>query len=86
MKLTKADEEYLRGYAQALQDVMRKMTGGNTCCKSYDPIEFDTNVIHSYAFDLKDGGRHHPLADYENREEITGYMLNEAKDFIFNGL
>ena len=82
MKLNKKEEQYLKGYAQALQDVMFKLTGENTCGKSYDPIEFDETYIHSYAFDLKDGGRHHPLSDYNSIEEITNIMLIESVKFI----
>ena len=82
MELNKKEEQYLKGYAQALQDVMFKLTGENTCGKSYDPIEFDNTYIHSYAFDLKDGGRHHPLSDYNSIEEITDIMLNESVKFI----
>ena len=82
MKLNKKEGQYLKGYAQALQDVMFKLTGENTCGKSYDPIEFDETYIHSYAFDLKDGGRHHPLSDYNSIEEITNIMLIESVKFI----
>ena len=82
MELNKKEEQYLKGYAQALQDIMLKLTGENTCGKSYDPIEFDNTYIHSYAFDLKDGGRHHPLSDYNSIEEITDIMLNESVKFI----
>ena len=82
MELNKKEEQYLKGYAQALQDIMLKLTGENTCGKSYDPIEFDNTYIHSYAFDLKDGGRHHPLSDYNSIEEITNIMLNESVKFI----
>jgi len=65
-KLRKTDKDYLKGYARALQDMMFKLTGDNTCGKSYDPIDFCDEKIHSYAFDLKDGGRHHPLKDYKD--------------------
>ena len=53
-KLSKKEKDYLKGYAQALQDLMFKMTGENTCAKSYDPIDFSDGKIHSYAFDMKD--------------------------------
>jgi hypothetical protein len=82
MKLNNKDEMYLRGYAQALQDLMFRINGDNSCGKSYDPIDFSENEIHSYAFDLKDGGRHHPLSDYESVQEITDLMLGEATEWI----
>lgn len=77
-KLTGKEKEYLKGYAEALQSMMFKITGENTCGKRYDPIDFSDGVIHSYAFDMKDGGRHHPLKDYKNVDDICECMLNEA--------
>ena len=64
MKLTEKEEEFIKGYATALQHIMFKLTGDNTCGKNYDPCEFWDDQLHSYAFNLKDGGRHHPLSDY----------------------
>lgn len=84
-KLTKNEQQYLKGYAQALQDIMRLMTGENTCSKSYDPIDFSDGVIHSYAFDFKDGGRHHPLSDYKDIEDIKECMSKEAEEWLRDG-
>ena len=81
MKLTEKDKDYLRGYANALQHLMFKITGENTCGKHYDPIDFSDELIHSYAFDLKDGGRHHPISDYNSVDEITDLMLKEAEEW-----
>lgn len=81
MKLNKNEESYIRGYATALQDIMFQLTGENTCGKSYDPVEFDSKELHSYAFNLKDGGRHHPLEDYNSVDEITTLMLGEATQY-----
>lgn len=81
-KLSKREQEYLKGYAQALQDFMFKMTGENTCGKSYDPISFSNGIIHSYAFNMKDGGRHHPLKDYKDIEEIKSLLLSDTKCFF----
>lgn len=39
-KLKKEQEDYLTGYAEALQDIMLALTGENSCSKSYDPIQF----------------------------------------------
>lgn len=81
MNLSKSQKEYIKGYARAVQDMMFKLTGDNSCGKSCDPVDFDDDTLHSYAFDLKDGGRHHPLSDYESVEEITELMLNEAVEW-----
>ena len=77
-RLTEKQKNYLKGYAEALQDMMRRLTGEDTCGKSYDPIDFSDGFIHSYAFDMKDGGRHHPLSDYKDLDDISDTLLNEA--------
>lgn len=82
MKLEQHQKDYLAGYAMAVQEMMYMLTGDNTCAKSYDPIDFDENTIHSYAFNLKDGGRHHTLSDYISVEEITNLMLKEGVQWI----
>ena len=86
MKLGEKQIAYLKGYAMAIQSIMYELTGENSCSKSYDPIQIDENNIHSYAFNLKDGGRHHPLSDYNSLEEITELMLKEGiiwiKDYL----
>ena len=81
MKLTDRDKIHLRGYAEALQDMMKKITGENTWDKRYDPISFDDEYIHSYAFDFKKGGRHHSLSDFESAIEIENLMLKEAVEW-----
>jgi hypothetical protein len=77
MKVSGKDKQYLKGYARALQDIMTELTGDNTCGKHYDPIDFSDDKILSYAFDLKDGGRHHPLSDYDSVDEVCALMLKE---------
>lgn len=82
-RLTKNEQNYLRGYANALQDLMFKLTGDNTCSKSYDPIDFGDDAIHSYAFNFKGGGRRHPLEDFENMDDVKRLLiapLMELKD------
>lgn len=77
-RLTKSEQNYLRGYADALQNLMFELTGDNTCSKSYDPIDFGDDAIHSYAFNFKNGCRRHPLKDFENMDEVRRLMLAEA--------
>lgn len=86
MKLSKEQESFIKGYAKAIQDTMIALTGDNTCGKNYDPCEFKDDAIYSYAFDLKDGGRVHPLSDYKTIEEIIGLMLKEGTEFIQENL
>ena len=82
MKLTKEEKQFCIGYASALQDMMRELTGDNTCGKSYDPMEIDDTTIYSYAFDMKDGGRHHPINDYMNADDICFTILDETVSWI----
>ncbi len=82
MEINSEEKEFVRGYASALQDIMLKLTGTNGCSKSYDPCTFDNNnTLHSYAFDLKDGGRRHLLSNYKDVNELTQLMLKEAVEW-----
>lgn len=82
--LSDKEARYIEGYAAALQDIMMVMTGENGCSKSYDPmtVSADGKTLHSYAFDLRDGGRHHPVSDYENIEDIKTQMLRETEVWL----
>ncbi len=78
LKLTSEDKSYLKGYANALQDLLNKATGYNNNSKHYDPIDFKgDDLILSYAFDFKNGGRKHPVSDYTSLEDIANTMLEE---------
>jgi len=79
MKTLKKDEQrYIEGYAAALQDIMRELTGDDLCSKSYDPMTCEETVMHSYAFDMKGGGRHHNVKDFKNLEDIKKTLLWEV--------
>lgn len=77
---------FIEGYACACEDLRRELTGEGGSGKSYDPMQVDleTATMHSYAFDMKSGGRHHPMRDYESFAEIGLYLLDEAIDWIQN--
>jgi len=79
-KLTQDESKYLEGYAAALQDILRRITGENTCGKSYDPmmIDCDGTIMRSYAFNLNDGGRKHFVSDYESIDEICSTLKEET--------
>lgn len=77
-KLTQDQQRFLEGYAAALQDVEYRLTGDNGCSKSYDPMKCEEEIMHSYAFNMKDGGRHHPVKDYKDIEEIKTVLLEET--------
>lgn len=78
------DKAYLECYAAALQMLMLKLTGENKISKHYDPMDIDLSeqVMHSYAFDMKDGGLHHPVYDYGSRCEIEQVLADEAVRWI----
>lgn len=47
------------------------------CCgKSYDPLTIEGHTAHSYAFDFKDGGRHHPFGSLA---ELEGWLDDELR-------
>lgn len=79
-KMSPAQASFLTGYANALQDVLLAVTGANSCGKAYDPMTINLleGVIYSYAFNLRRGGRAHPLIDFESTEEIRKLMLSEV--------
>ena len=72
----------IEGYALACADIMYKLTGESPCAKTYDPMRIEGVIAYSYAFNLKDGGRHHDLRDYKDVGEILGYILQETVDWI----
>lgn len=75
--LTAEEQRYLEGYAAALQDLQYELTGDNNCSKHYDPLTCEASVMHSYAFNMKDGGRHHPVCEYASLDEIKKTLLEE---------
>jgi hypothetical protein len=82
--ITEREAGFVEGYAKALETVMLQLTGDCFSAKSYDPMTVDlrAGVMHSYAFNLKDGGRHHPLADYASVAEICDYLAGETVDYL----
>lgn len=82
MELSERERGHIEGYANALQDIMFKLIGHNTSSKSYDPCTIDDNVIKSYAFDLKSGGRRHNIDEFTDIDEIRDLMLRETLDYI----
>jgi hypothetical protein len=84
-QLTPDEQRFIEGYAAALQDLEYKITGDNSCSKSYDPMKCESEVMHSYAFNMKDGGRHHLVKDYKDVQEILNTLLEEAAvNFVEN--
>lgn len=82
LRLTYDEERAIEAYARALADMMAALTGDSPCAKSYDPMTIEGLTMHSYAFNMKDGGRHHPVTDYETVDEIYSTLLAEAVDWI----
>ena len=73
---------FLEGYALACADIMWKLTNNTPCGKSYDPLMIEGNILHSYAFEFKDGGRHHDATLYNCVGEIMEDMLKETIDWV----
>ena len=84
-QVTQSTALILEGYALALTDMMYRMDGDSPCSKSYDPMWIEhPQLAHSYAFNMKDGGRHHDLSDYRDIGEIMDVLLEEAIDWVKN--
>ena len=82
MKLIERQKGHIEGYAQALTDIEFKLTGYNHCGKHYDPMTVVGENMMSYAFDMKEGGRRHPLMNYSGIDDILKTVLEEAEDNI----
>ena len=72
----------IEGYALACTDIMYAMTKDSPCAKSYDPMRIEGMTAHSYASDLKDGGRHHDLTEYESVGEILKDLVKETLEWV----
>jgi len=79
--LKERESGYIEGYAAALHDLYVKLGGESMCSKSYDPMHV-TDQMHSYAFDMKDGGRHHDFSDYDDLHEVRRTLLSEVLEWI----
>lgn len=79
-KLTPRQAGFIEGFATALEEVYELETGDHRSGKSYDPmtVSEDGTMMHSYAYDMKDGTRHHPVSDYESVDEIAAVLLDET--------
>jgi len=85
LRLTYDQERHIEAYARALDHIMVALIGDEPSTKRYDPMTVEGGVMHSYAFNMKDGGRHHPVRDYQSVEEIEQVLLREAVDWVRNG-
>ena len=74
----------IEGYAKGLQDALFVVTGECSSSKHYDPmtIDLDQGMIRSYAFNLKSGGRYHPLSDYSSPGELMAWMMKDFRDLL----
>jgi hypothetical protein len=86
MELDERQAGFVEGAAWALAEIMGRMTGDNPCGKSYDPMTVDhhARVMHSYAFDMRDGGRHHPFDHYKDHFDAASVLVDEAIGWIRN--
>ena len=79
-ELSDREAGFVEGFAAALERIYQWETGDHRSGKSYDPmtVSSDGMTMHSYAFDMKDGGRHHPVSDYESVDEIADVLFTET--------
>jgi hypothetical protein len=81
-RLTNREEGFLEGFAKACEQICYALTGDFGSAKSYDPLTVDGTIMHSYAFNLKDGSRHHSVKEYDSVEEIWRLMLEETLEQV----
>jgi hypothetical protein len=81
-ELTDRQKGFVEGYACALDILQYCLTGDSFSGKSYDPATIEGDTLHSYAFDLKRGGRHHSLKDFLGGHEICELMLKEILEAL----
>lgn len=72
------DARFIEGYAAALWHLILAFDWMEGHCKTYDPMTIDGDTMHSHVFDMKNGGRHHPISDYKDKEEVCNVLLEEA--------
>lgn len=65
----------VEAYAHACYDILKGLDIKDGHCKMYDPMTIEGDVVHSYVFDLRDGGRHH---NYDNLWELKDDILAET--------
>lgn len=84
MQIGEREAGFIEGAAWALADIMGRMTGDHPGAKSYDPmtVELRARMMHSYAFDMRDGGRHHPFDDYKDHFDAASVLVDEAVEWI----
>jgi len=86
LKLPKEQKKrVLEWYARKLWHILRQLDISDGHCKMYDPLLFDTEkkVVHSYIFDLWDGGRHHPYETLKQVEDgITKEVITEIQSVM----
>jgi hypothetical protein len=71
---------FIEGFASACASLSRALCGEPDSGKSYDPMTVDLRkgTMFSYVFDMKDGSRQHPLADYQGLQEVADCLLRET--------
>lgn len=71
---------FIEGFAAACVSLSNALCDYPDAGKSYDPmtVRLERGVMASYVFDMKDGGRSHPLAEYRNYREIAEVLLAET--------
>lgn len=82
--LTPREKGRIEGFALACDMIVGHLTGERMSCKSYDPMTIEGGTMHSYAFNLRDGGRHHPLSAYKTLDEIIELLFAETVQTIKN--
>ncbi len=75
---------FIEGFAAACASISCALTGDPDAGKSYDPmlVDLKQGTMFSYVFNMEDGGRSHPLADYKTYYQVANCLFRETLEGI----
>jgi hypothetical protein len=73
----KMTDAQLEAYVQGLYDVLRALGVQDGHCKHYDPLTVEGDTLHSYVYDLTNGGRRHSRVG-KTQAEVCQMFLDET--------
>lgn len=75
---------FIEGFASACASLSYVLCHYPDGGKSYDPMKVDLQrgTMHSYVFNMRDGGRSHSLADYSTYQDIANVLFAETIEAI----
>ena len=77
-------DDELVGFVEGAAYALSAALDHDFCDKHYDPLTVNRRYgcFDSYAFDMKDGGRNHPISDYNTIREVIECLVEETKELM----